>query len=46
MEYTVTLTQKVKTAVEAESPQEALEQSRAAVVDRKFEPGQFAVKES
>jgi hypothetical protein len=47
-EYTVTLTQKVKTVLEAESPQAALEKAKKDFTEpnRKFEPTQFSVKES
>lgn len=47
MEYKVTLTQKIKLEVEAETPQSALEQAKAqATADsRKFEPDTFSVKE-
>jgi hypothetical protein len=47
-EYTVTLTQKVKAVLEAETPQAALERAKteATTADRRFEPTQFSVKES
>lgn len=48
MEYKVTLTQKVKIELEAETPQQALEQAKAQATEngRKFEPDQFSVKEA
>ncbi len=47
MEYKVTLTQKVKIEVEAETPQSALEQAKAQATadNRIFEPDTFSVKE-
>jgi hypothetical protein len=46
-EYTVTLTQKVKLVLNAETPQQALERAKteATANDRRFEPTQFSVKE-
>ena len=48
IEYSVTLTQKIKIVLEAETPQAALEQAKnqATAEDRKFEPSQFSVKEN
>lgn len=46
-EYTVTLTEKVKLVVEAETPQGALQQARESeAANKQFEPAQFSVKEN
>lgn len=45
MKYKVTLTDKVKLEVEAETPQAALEQAREEVKGKIFEPDTASVKE-